>query len=215
MQQPWLYSTSMFLTSGYVLSVWVLFKSDFLHTFKRNFSLKKLDFLISIGLHVLRDFRLDVIRQHVLRNASFTVHTSSKLSSISAQRRLFLTALPNSSFNSSFRLMIALLHETAGSGSFPSFLLVKFGSFKTMFSLQQRRRTGLRNEDRKRETEFWLGATVARRHREFWQDAAGARHDSFPYDRTKKLSVMRLVVERSFFFFFFFFASIYFTRMAR
>ena len=41
-----------------------------LHTFKRNFSLKKADVLISIGLHVLRDFMLDVIRQHVLRNAS-------------------------------------------------------------------------------------------------------------------------------------------------
>ena len=57
--------------------------------------------------------------------------------------------------------MIALLHETAGSGSFPSFLLVKFGSFKTMFSLQQRRRTGLRNEDRQRETTCsYIGITV-------------------------------------------------------
>ena len=64
--------------------------------------LKKLDFLIIIGLHVLRDFRLDVIQQHVLRNASFTVDTSSKLSSISAQGRLFLTALPNSSFKQLF-----------------------------------------------------------------------------------------------------------------
>ena len=61
-----------------------------------QFFFKKLDFLISIGLHVLRDFRLDGIQQHVLRNASFTVHTiSSKLSSISAQGRLFLTALSN------------------------------------------------------------------------------------------------------------------------
>ena len=149
-------------------------------------------------MHVLRDFRLDDIQQHVLRNASFTVHTSSKLSSISAQGRLFLTALPNSSF----RLMIALLHETADSGSCPSFLLVKFGSFKTMFSLQQRRQTGLRNEDRKRETTYKLtfGETPP------WQDATVSSvktppepgMTAFCMTEKKNLFVMRLVVERSF-----------------
>ena len=59
-----------------------------------QFFFKKLYFLISIGLHVLRDFRLDGIQQHVLRNASFTVRTiSSKLSSILCSRQ----ALFNSS----------------------------------------------------------------------------------------------------------------------
>ena len=59
----------MFLTSGYVLIVRVLVKSDFLHTFRSGFSPKSCTFL-RLGWHVLRDFRLDVLRQH-LRNASF------------------------------------------------------------------------------------------------------------------------------------------------
>ena len=59
----------MFLTSGYVLIVCILVKSDFLHTFKWDFSQKSWTFL-SLGWHVLRDFRLDVFRQHVLPNAN-------------------------------------------------------------------------------------------------------------------------------------------------
>ena len=47
----------------------VLAKSGYLHTFKRDLSQKSWTFL-SFGWHVLRDFRLDVLRQHVLRNAS-------------------------------------------------------------------------------------------------------------------------------------------------
>ena len=59
----------MFLTSGYVLIVRVPVKLGFLHTFRSEFSQKRLMFLPS-GWHVLTDFRLDVLRQHVLRNAS-------------------------------------------------------------------------------------------------------------------------------------------------
>ena len=59
----------MFLTSGYVLIVCVLVKSGVLHTFKNDVSLKHWTFF-SLGWHVLRDFRLDVLRQHVLQNAS-------------------------------------------------------------------------------------------------------------------------------------------------
>ena len=63
-------------TSGYVLIVCVLVKSGFLHTFKRDFSQTSWTFL-SLGCHVLRDFRPDVLRQRVLRNASFTVISDS------------------------------------------------------------------------------------------------------------------------------------------
>ena len=59
----------MFVTSGYVHILCVLVKSVFfLHSF-HDFSQKSVTFL-SLGRHVLRDFRVDVLRrQRVLRNA--------------------------------------------------------------------------------------------------------------------------------------------------
>ena len=41
----------------------------FLHTFRRDFSQKSWTFL-SLAWHVLGDFKLDVLRQHVLRTTS-------------------------------------------------------------------------------------------------------------------------------------------------
>ena len=57
----------MFLTSGYVPIGRILFKSGFLHTFRRDFSETSWTFL---GWQVLSDFRLDVLQQQVLRNSS-------------------------------------------------------------------------------------------------------------------------------------------------
>ena len=64
----------MFFTSGYVLIACVLVKSCFLHTFRRDFSQKKST--LGLGWHVLRDFRQDVLRQHVFQNATF-LYTAS------------------------------------------------------------------------------------------------------------------------------------------
>ena len=58
----------MFLTSGYILIEWILVKSGYLHTFRRDFQ-KNWKFS-SLGWHVVRDFRQDVLRQHLLWNAS-------------------------------------------------------------------------------------------------------------------------------------------------
>ena len=60
----------MFLTSGYVLIACVLVKSCFLYTFKSDFSRRRSAFL-SLSWHVLSDFRLDFLQQHILRNVSF------------------------------------------------------------------------------------------------------------------------------------------------
>ena len=59
----------MYLTLGYVLIAFVLVKLCFLQTFRGNFSQKRWVFL-SLGWHALSDFRLNVLRQHALRNAS-------------------------------------------------------------------------------------------------------------------------------------------------
>ena len=58
----------MFLTSCYILIMCVIVKSGFLLTVEGFFS-KSLTFL-SLGWNVLRDFMLDVLQQHVLRNTS-------------------------------------------------------------------------------------------------------------------------------------------------
>ena len=61
----------MFLRSGYVLIVCVLVKSGFCILLEGIF-LKRWTFL-SLGRHVLRDIRLDVLRQHVLRDIRLDV----------------------------------------------------------------------------------------------------------------------------------------------
>ena len=66
----------MILTSGYALIVCVLVKSNFLYTFKRDFSKKNWTFL-SLGWQVLRDFRLGVLQQHIFLNASLLYLTWS------------------------------------------------------------------------------------------------------------------------------------------
>ena len=53
------------LTPGYALIMRILVKSGLLRTFKRDFSENRLTWA-----HVLRVFRLDVLRQRILRNAS-------------------------------------------------------------------------------------------------------------------------------------------------
>ena len=63
----------MFLTSGYVLMVCVPVKSGFLHTFKRDFG-KKSWTLLSLGWHVLRDFRLEALWQRVHRNGAYCMY---------------------------------------------------------------------------------------------------------------------------------------------
>ena len=55
----------MFLASGYVLIMCVLV---FTHTIRSAFSVNKSWTFLSLGWHVLRDFRLDILRQPVLRH---------------------------------------------------------------------------------------------------------------------------------------------------
>ena len=64
----------MFLTSGYVLIVCVLVKSDFLHTFKRDFLKKSWTFL-SLGCSMFLDIlgRSDIV---------FDMHSNEKSSSL-------------------------------------------------------------------------------------------------------------------------------------
>ena len=59
----------MFLTPGHVLIVRVLVKSGILHTFKRGFLKNVGRSYAYAGMFSLGDFRLDILRQHVLRNA--------------------------------------------------------------------------------------------------------------------------------------------------
>ena len=68
----------MFLTSGYVLIMCVVVILGFIYTFRSDFSKMKLTFLV-LGCHVLqvRDFRRDVLRQRVLRDASLLCNVAS------------------------------------------------------------------------------------------------------------------------------------------
>ena len=56
----------MFLTSDYVLIVRVPVKSGFIYASDGSFLKKKTLTFFRLGWHVLRDFRLDVLRQRVL-----------------------------------------------------------------------------------------------------------------------------------------------------
>ena len=56
--------------SSYVLIVRVLVKAGDIHTFGSGFSQKRLTFCLAISGHVLKSFRLGVLRQHVLQQAS-------------------------------------------------------------------------------------------------------------------------------------------------
>ena len=70
----------MFLKSACVLIVCFLVKPGFLHSFSRDNSQKSCRDVPKLSLHVLWGFRLDVLRQHVLRNASLLyVHQCSHM----------------------------------------------------------------------------------------------------------------------------------------
>ena len=74
------------LTSGYVLIVRALVKSD-LYILSEGLFSKKILMFLSLGWHVLRNFRLDVLRQHLFRSASLLYVGKTYESSLDTQCR--------------------------------------------------------------------------------------------------------------------------------